>query len=47
MERRDGIRRGVGVMLGLWDELTAGTLGDDTPVGVSIARTESAEPPDM
>jgi hypothetical protein len=33
-------------MLGLWDERTAGTLGEDTPVGVQIAWTESAEPPD-
>ena len=27
--------RGRGIALALWDERTAGTLGEDTPVGVS------------
>jgi hypothetical protein len=33
-------------MLGLWDERAAGTLGEDTPVGVQHTLTDSAEPPD-
>jgi hypothetical protein len=33
-------------MLGLWDELAAGTPGDDAPVGVYCTPTASAEPPD-
>jgi hypothetical protein len=34
-------------MLGLWEELAAGTPGDDAPVGVYLfTLTESAEPPD-
>jgi hypothetical protein len=33
-------------MLGLWDELAAGTPGDDAPVGVYFTLTVSAEPPD-
>jgi hypothetical protein len=31
--------------LGLWDELAAGTPGDDAPVGVMVTLTESTEPP--
>ena len=34
-------------MLGLWDELVAGTPGDHAPVGVClITLTQSTEPPD-
>ena len=29
-----------------WDEVAAGTAGDDAPVGVGITLTQSTEPPD-
>jgi hypothetical protein len=30
----------------IWDELAAGTPGEDTPVGVHLTLTASAEPPE-
>jgi len=43
-EVRDGIRRGVGLRFGVWDEPTPGDTSKDTPVGVlHITSTQSAE----
>ena len=46
VEVQDGIRRGVGLRFGVWDEPTTGDTSKNAPVEVlHITSTQSAEPP--